>query len=149
MSYIKTEWETGDKITAVKLNNVESGIEGINVSYEKTTWETGDKITAEKLNNIETGIEEAGSSDFSTANITVTADEPLIALGTFIVNDEMIPLLEMDTSGTIQAVLYKGECHASYEGENTISVSGDITYSDNVFVITGDGTITVQGSGVL
>lgn len=71
MSYIKTEWETGDKITAEKLNNVESGIEEINVSYEKTTWETGDTITAVKLNNIETGIEEAGSSDFTTAEVTI------------------------------------------------------------------------------
>ena len=26
------------------------------MSYEKTTWETGDVITAEKLNNIENGI---------------------------------------------------------------------------------------------
>lgn len=85
-----------------------------------------------------------GSSDFSTANITVTANEPLISLGAFIVNDEMVSLLEMDTSGTIQAVLYKGECHASYEGESTISVSGDITYNDFQFVITGDGTITIS-----
>lgn len=71
MSYIKTEWDNGDIITAEKLNNVESGIEEINVSYEKTTWETGDTITAEKLNNIETGIEEAGSSDFTTAEVTI------------------------------------------------------------------------------
>lgn len=30
------------------------------MSYEKTTWETGDIVTAEKLNNIENGIENAG-----------------------------------------------------------------------------------------
>ena len=31
------------------------------MSYTKTTWETGDTITAEKLNNIEDGVEAASS----------------------------------------------------------------------------------------
>lgn len=30
MAYVKTTWATGDKITAVKLNNMESGIEAAN-----------------------------------------------------------------------------------------------------------------------
>ena len=34
------------------------------MSYEKTTWETGDIITAEKLNNIENGVESAQGGAF-------------------------------------------------------------------------------------
>lgn len=30
------------------------------MSYEKQTWETGEIITAEKLNHMENGIENAG-----------------------------------------------------------------------------------------
>ena len=37
------------------------------MSYEKTTWQTGDIVTAEKLNNIENGIENAGSLPSVTA----------------------------------------------------------------------------------
>ena len=32
------------------------------MSYNKHTWETGETITAEKLNNIEDGVENAGNS---------------------------------------------------------------------------------------
>lgn len=32
------------------------------MSYTKTTWETGDVITAQKLNNMETGIESGNSN---------------------------------------------------------------------------------------
>lgn len=56
MSYVKTEWDNGDIITAEKLNNAEIGIEEINMSYEKQTWSNGEVITAEKLNHIEDGI---------------------------------------------------------------------------------------------
>lgn len=36
-----------------------SGIQAFNEGYVKTVWQTGDVITAEKLNNIEGGIENA------------------------------------------------------------------------------------------
>ena len=44
------------------------------MSYTKTTWETGDVITAEKLNNIENGIEanETAISQVGTSLMTVT-----------------------------------------------------------------------------
>ena len=74
MSYTKTTWQNGDTITAEKLNNIESGVEEINMSYEKTTWSNGDVITAEKLNNVEDGIAGAGggSSAFNTAEVTLS-----------------------------------------------------------------------------
>lgn len=34
------------------------------MAYVKTTWETGDVITAEKLNNMESGIETADGQSF-------------------------------------------------------------------------------------
>ena len=33
------------------------------MSYTKTTWQTGDTVTAEKLNNIENGIEDIYTDD--------------------------------------------------------------------------------------
>ena len=39
------------------------------MSYEKTTWETGDIVTAEKLNNIENGIENAGGGSTFVVNV--------------------------------------------------------------------------------
>lgn len=46
------------------------------MSYVKTTWTTGDKITAEKLNNLESGVEAAGAGDprFFDCNISVSED---------------------------------------------------------------------------
>lgn len=65
MSYEKQEWETGEVITASKLNHIEDGVDGMNGSYEKQTWSTGEVITAEKLNHIEAGIENGSSGDDS------------------------------------------------------------------------------------
>ena len=55
------------------------------MSYIKTTWETGDVITAEKLNKMEDGIESAGGDDSvfivnidaedNSGTITATADK--------------------------------------------------------------------------
>ena len=41
------------------------------MTYVKQTWQTGDTITAEKLNHIEQGIEDAGGGDVpSPASVT-------------------------------------------------------------------------------
>lgn len=39
------------------------------MSYTPTTWQTGDTITAEKMNNIESGISNAGSMVIPTFQI--------------------------------------------------------------------------------
>lgn len=45
------------------------------MSYTPTTWQTGDTITAEKLNNMESGIAEANKFDMLVnATVTVLAD---------------------------------------------------------------------------
>ena len=61
MAYEKQTWQTGDIITANKMNYIENGIaeineEGEDMGYEKQVWQTGDIITAEKLNHIQDGI---------------------------------------------------------------------------------------------
>lgn len=164
MSYEKNTWNKGDVITAEKLNNVESGIEEINVSYEKTTWETGDTITAEKLNNIETGIEEAGSSDFSTATVTIAnldegprmynkcfacyeenelGEGSPTMLGTYIG-------IEPNSSVTLKVPLYKGYAYwvNPFDSAGAVAVvTGDIINNNGNFTITGDGTITLGGAG--
>lgn len=57
MAYQKQNWQTGQTITANKLNNIQTGVSDMNSEYIKHTWQTGQTITADKLNNIENGIE--------------------------------------------------------------------------------------------
>lgn len=44
------------------------------MSYEKTTWKTGDKVTADKLNHIEDGISEVESKSDAFVIQIVDAD---------------------------------------------------------------------------
>lgn len=144
MSYIKTEWDNGDIITAEKLNNVESGIEGINVSYEKTTWETGDTITAEKLNNIETGIEEAGSSDFSTATVNVVSDAKVVEFYTEI--DYDTSSAEQDIYNRNAMLIDNNNCFVDdivTEGTESFNVH----YSKGHYYITGPNVEAISISG--
>lgn len=39
------------------------------MSYEKHTWQTGETITAEKLNNLEDGVASNGSDVFLLSNL--------------------------------------------------------------------------------
>lgn len=50
-----------------------SGIQAFNEGYVKTVWETGDVITAEKLNNMENGINSSYPKiiDFNSEPVTV------------------------------------------------------------------------------
>ena len=45
------------------------------MSYEPTTWETGDTITANKLNNMETGIADANDMAPLLVTVTVTEED--------------------------------------------------------------------------
>lgn len=44
------------------------------MSYEKHTWETGETITAEKLNNLENGVASSGDEGSPIIIVTVTED---------------------------------------------------------------------------
>lgn len=54
MAYVKTVWETGDVITAEKLNNLEEGVSNagknvIDIVIDKTTFDTSLDCTAGEL----------------------------------------------------------------------------------------------------
>lgn len=61
MSYTKQVWNTGEKITADKLNHMEDGIADMSSGYVPTVWQCGDLVTDEKLNHIEQGIFDASN----------------------------------------------------------------------------------------
>lgn len=158
MAYNKNTWQNGDIITAEKLNNVESGVEEINMSYEKTTWETGDVITAEKLNNIEDGIAGAGGGDYTTAQVTLinSADTSVVFDMPIIASDDEedfhavscnMEVAEGETNVNT-VVLYKGMALGGINGmfHNYIIISassGDVEIEDSEYAtITGDCSIT-------
>lgn len=136
------------------------------MSYEKQTWQTGDVITAEKLNHMEDGIASGGgggSSDFSTAEVTVIANSGSggVALTggingysegfAFIRNGDPKMLasffgVQAGASDTAQALLVEGYAEYELEMGMNVSVTGDCTYDDEegVFAITGDCTITAD-----
>ena len=169
MSYDKNTWAKGDVITASKLNNIESGIEEVNMSYDKTTWAKGDVITATKLNKIEDGIANAGGGgggDITEANVTIKAvanyadpsgeHTEVIADGLAYIHDGAIITSEISitvgNSPTYDALLYQGSyIFAIYSDfrELTFEVSGNATYEaqgpDGAEVtITGDCEITIK-----
>ena len=116
-----------------------------NRTYEKD-GEVYNKVTV----NVEGG---GGSSDFSTAEVTLTtgssAEEYLI----------LIPIIDID-SNLCQAVyqfsgqgenelivpLYKGTALAVVDGQYTVSVTGDAEFDEEEYIvaITGNCTITLS-----
>lgn len=91
-----------------------------------------------------------GSSDFSTAEVTVTNNQKENAL----IIDELVNAdvdglsngiaLEAGESKTISIVLYKDiPTHGYHNGAGVVAVTGDIVYEDGDFYVSGDGTITV------
>ena len=156
MAYEPNEWSCGDTVTAEKLNAMERGISDMNADYVPTEWVCGDVITAEKLNHMEQGIAngcEGGSSDFSTAQVTVVNnlphDIPATVLGAFIVNDALTRAAEFEHgTSTKECVLYKNLADVYPDDYDTVSVSGNATIDEyNIVFITGDCTITISDIG--
>lgn len=149
-------WSSGDIVTAANLSLIERGVSEVAEEYTPTTWANGDTVTATALNNIEQGIANAGgggSSDFSTATLTVN--------GNFTQSDLFIaPVVEKDPNNediafpqiqsgnsTYTVILYKGRSVLMCMGSQsrTITVSGNIeNVYTGVYIITGDCTITIN-----
>lgn len=164
MAYTPNEWACGDVIAANKLNSIERGIAEVNGEYVPTEWECGDVITADRMNHIEQGIANAGggSSDFSTAEITLTDTEGNAVISNLIIvfPDGLNTISVRTTQGTFShtILLYKGETPVSfqtaeaiteYSGAFSIEESeqdGDVWLTDAI--ITGDCEVTFKGSGV-
>ena len=111
-----------------------------NKVYQKD-GEVYNKVTV----NVEGG---GGSSDFSTAEVTITnnSENPALFFGSFIVDNSITHGFNVseNTTETLTVVLYKGVSVMGVDDELNVVVTGDITYSDWDFTITGDGTITIS-----
>ena len=150
MAYTPTDWECGQTVTAEKLNNIERGVADVNSEYTPTTWQCGDLITAEAMNKIEQGIANAGgggSSDFSTAKVTVNGalrgnvSAPVISPSP--TGFSLFPFF--GEVGSYDIVIYTGGTILSYDGSGTVSVSGNIQkVGGNTYIVTGDCTITIS-----
>lgn len=117
----------------------------LTATENKTYSEDGVAYTSVTV-NVEGG---GGSSDFSTAEVTVTNSTVLevYGLGAFVEADNMARVHEFAT-GTTQAsmALYKesSSLWLDLDGE-TVVVSGNITESDEYnYIVTGDCTITIS-----
>lgn len=131
---IHDKWTDIDKLNNVDVKSVDGVIESV------------------KINGEEAGGG-GGSSDFSTATLTVN--------GNFTQSDLfMVPVIEKDPNNediafpqlqsgnnTYTVILYKGRSTLMFTGSqsHTITVSGNIeTAATGVYIITGDCTITIS-----
>ena len=95
-----------------------------------------------------------GSSDFSTAEVTVTlTDANAGFFGVCLINDGgdvfLSTACEMEESGTLMAVLYGDDptiFETAFSEGASVAVSGGVTYSNGVFAVSGDGSITITSS---
>ena len=124
---------------------------------ENGTYETKGEMYNKVTVNVEGG---GGSSDFSTAVMTVVIEETSTAescefyYAEIIDNEEFSGIIPNSSfsSREILIPLYKGVCEMYLRGNipNTVSVNGNVTYeeylddNEGVFTITGDCTITIS-----
>ena len=115
--------------------------------FEQKPWLNDDLQNVNRLTEIVSGG--SGSSDFSTATVTVTINETATGVIVMLPHTVDEPLTMSDSfiydSGEYTAILYKGKAYASVIAiVPTISVTGDITEDEGDIFITGDGTITLS-----
>jgi len=116
-----------------------------------TPHNTNKAVLSGMLNQLTEGGS-GGSSDFSTATVTIVDNAGKTILLPFIADDDEQQLhsilnLGISESGDYIVPLYKGSLTGRVsEYAEPVSVSGDITYLPNrMVVVTGDGTITIDG----
>lgn len=154
MSYTPTNWESDDIVSASRMNALEQAVGEMNMSYTPNVWVDGDVLTASKMNALEQAVASGGgggSSDFSTAQVTVdTSYAPSQVYFSFIlivVDDEygatQIDGQDGNEVNTYNAILYKGECLFSVEGYN-IEIAGNAETDEFGIKITGDCTLTFK-----
>lgn len=153
---IKDKWLDLDKQNIVELQSVDGELDSLKVNGSEvvtpsgkiTITENGTDIDVAQYATADVAVE-GGSSDFSTAVVTMV-------IGDNVHGDIYLPNIENDViystarlaTGTISAVLYKGETSGVLEDATGLSIttSGDVVYNaeDLAFIITGDGTITIS-----
>ena len=153
--YEPTNWSCGETITAERMNKIERGVADIMSEYVPTEWSCGDVITAEKLNKIEQAIANAdcggGSSDFSTAEVTITSNSMAAAVWmpvlTTVPNVGQVIMPKANpTAGTHTVLMDKDGAIAMVSSMGSeITTSGNITsLGDGAYLITGNCTINID-----
>lgn len=107
-----------------------------------TPHNTNPAILGNMLNQLTEG---GGSSDFSTAEVTISADFNGTAHVAYIHDGEMsegIVGVGVEPK-TIEVILYKGLAYFYSDSDPTYVVTGDITEDDGDVYISGNGTITM------
>lgn len=151
MAYGPTVWNCDDELSAEKLNKLEEGVAQIMSDYVPTQWSCDDVITAEKLNKLEQAVAEAsegGSSDFSTAEVTIVGGGLVVLPMTQEADPSqgapayLMAMEQLFESGTYSVPLYKGGLLVNLPSGAT--VSGNIQNVGRGYFITGDCTITIS-----
>ena len=126
--------------------------------YVKTEWQTGDIITAEKLNNIEDGIANAGggSSLFTTAILNIAKGDDVldtVNMALPVIYDDELSVIMVNGSYPVQyeIPLYNGEIWLYCETASVKAYTGNATYDSDtgMFHITGDSTLTLNYTGIM
>lgn len=103
MTYTPTDWQTGDIITAEKMNKMESGIANAGVFYITATWD--DNANGYVLDKTAAQIEAAyanGQLCVITGGINATASVAVIPLGTFI---DIEPAIQIDVANNLLTLI--------------------------------------------
>ena len=147
-------WSSGDIVTAANLSSIERGVSTLTEEYTPTTWANGNTVTAAGLNNIEQGIANAGggSSDFSTASVTVVNggnSRSLVGANALDDGEDTGSVgsigIGQDETKVVHVILYKGVAWVSRGDATIVSVSGSAEkLGSSMVMVTGDCTITIS-----
>lgn len=128
---IRDQWTNLDKLNNVDIKSVDGVIESV------------------KINGEEAGGG-GGSSDFSTAEVTIVKTGSFDIYLPFCYDDEDIHQTDfiVNHDGTYRAILYKGGCFGNVTprglDDPNIEVTGDIDVDSTDLYIFGDCTITIS-----
>lgn len=142
-----------DIVTARKLSGGGGGgttVEALSVTQNGTyTAPSGTAYSPVTVNV------SGGSSDFSTATVTVVNGVSVtftwgmpIAIsdteeGYYIAQSDAY--IDANSTSSFTAILFKGQCYLYAPQSNTLTISGNIEDDgDNYYIITGDCTITIS-----
>ena len=157
---INDKWLDLDKQNIVELQSVDgvldsmkvNGSEIVTPSGKITITENGTDINIAQYALADVNVE-GGSSDFSTAQVTITntSEKGFKLELPNIYQDVMYSYLDYaDIDGSsVTVALYKGECQVGFVSEYpdtdfNIQVSGNVEMVVDTPVIKGNGTITIS-----
>lgn len=116
MAYTPTVWETGDVITAEKLNNMEQGIEDAFVAPAVTIADEGDVLTVNSF------------GEWAAASLPEDVYE---MEGVINVNQQMVPQGFTLTAGDAAEI----PLHKIVKMKTTISVGGEVAVVELIFLL--------------